>query len=59
MGDAKKIVLRPIDSKIANQFIERVHYSGKLVKNSKPRPLAQGGAIPTHSLIKGLEPSLI
>ena len=34
MGDAKKIVLRPIDSKIANQFIERVHYSGKLVKNS-------------------------
>ena len=34
MGDAKKIVLRPIDSKIANQFIERVHYSGKLVNNS-------------------------
>lgn len=34
MGDAKKIVLRPIDSKIANQFIERVHYSGKLVLNS-------------------------
>ena len=27
MGDAKNIVLRPIDSKIANQFIERVHYS--------------------------------
>ena len=34
MGDAKKIVLRPIDSKIANQFIERVHYSGKIVNNS-------------------------
>jgi len=34
MGDAKKIVLRPIDSKIANQFIERVHYSGKVANNS-------------------------
>ena len=34
MGDAKNIVLRPIDSKIANQFIERVHYSGKVVNNS-------------------------
>jgi len=32
---AKDIVLTPIDSKTANAFVRRVHYSGKVVNNSQ------------------------
>jgi hypothetical protein len=32
---AKDIVLRPIDSKAANELVRRVHYSGKVVQNSQ------------------------
>lgn len=35
MGTAKDIVLRPIDSKTANELVRRVHYSGKVVQNSQ------------------------
>lgn len=35
MGKAKDIILRPIESKTANRFIRRVHYSGKVVNNSQ------------------------
>jgi hypothetical protein len=35
MGKAKDILLQPIDSKTANTFIRRVHYSGKVVQNSQ------------------------
>lgn len=35
MGKAKDIVLRPLDSKTANEFVRRVHYSGKVVNNSQ------------------------
>jgi len=35
MGTAKNIVLRPIDSKTANDLVRRVHYSGKVVQNSQ------------------------
>lgn len=35
MGKAKDIVLRPIDSKTANELVRRVHYSGKVVQNSQ------------------------
>lgn len=32
---AKDIILKPIDSKTANELVRRVHYSGKVVKNSQ------------------------
>ena len=32
---AKDIVLRPISAKTANDFVRRVHYSGKVVNNSQ------------------------
>lgn len=35
MGNAKDILLRPIDSKTANSFVRRVHYSGKVAQNSQ------------------------
>lgn len=34
MGRAKEIVLKVIPSKVANSFIKRHHYSGKVVQNS-------------------------
>ena len=34
MGRAKKIILKVIPSKIANEFIRKHHYSGKVVNNS-------------------------
>lgn len=35
MGDAKQIILKPIDSKTAHAFVRRVHYSRKSVNNSQ------------------------
>lgn len=35
MGGAKQLTLRVIPSQIANDFIKRHHYSGKVVQNSK------------------------
>ncbi len=35
MGEAKEIVLKPIDSRTANELVRRVHYSGKVVNNSQ------------------------
>lgn len=34
MGRAKEIILKVIPSKIANDFIKKHHYSGKVVPNS-------------------------
>lgn len=34
MGRAKEIIIKVIPAKIANKFIRRVHYSGKVVPNS-------------------------
>lgn len=34
MGKAKDIVLKPIPAKVANPFIKKNHYSGKIVNNS-------------------------
>lgn len=34
MGRAKEIIIRVIPSKIANDFVRRHHYSGKVVQNS-------------------------
>lgn len=35
MGKAKDILLRPIPAAQANELVKRVHYSGKVVKNSQ------------------------
>lgn len=35
MGKVKDIQLRPIDRRTANEFVRRVHYSGKVVNNSQ------------------------
>jgi len=35
VGDAKKIIVKPISSKDANQIIKKLHYSGKVVNNSQ------------------------
>ncbi len=35
MGGAKQLVLKVIPSKIANNFVKKHHYSGKIVNNSK------------------------
>lgn len=35
MGDAKKIIVKPISSKDANRIIKALHYSGKVVNNSQ------------------------
>ena len=35
MGRAKEVVVKVIPSNIANNFIKRHHYSGKVVNNSK------------------------
>jgi len=35
LGSAKDIMLRPIDSRTANDLVRRVHYSGKVVNNSQ------------------------
>ena len=34
MGRAKEIVVKVIPSKIANDFVKKNHYSGKVVPNS-------------------------
>jgi hypothetical protein len=35
MGKCKEIVVKIIPAKIANEFVKRVHYSGKVVQNSQ------------------------
>ena len=35
MGAAKELIVKVIPSKIANEFIKKYHYSGKVVNNSK------------------------
>jgi len=35
MGRAKEIIVKVIPSKIANEFVKKHHYSGKVVPNSK------------------------
>ena len=35
MGRAKEIIVKVIPSKIANEFVKKNHYSGKVVPNSK------------------------
>jgi len=35
MGSAKSIVVKPISAKAANDLIKQIHYSGKVVPNSK------------------------
>jgi hypothetical protein len=35
MGKAKDIIVKPIKSDIANQFVKKFHYSGKVTNNSK------------------------
>ena len=35
MGDAKRIELRPIQSRLANTMVRQLHYSGTIVKNSQ------------------------
>lgn len=35
MANAKDIELKPIPAKLANSFVKRVHYSGKVVQNSQ------------------------
>tara|TARA_S200002703_G_C3764822_1_gene235462 strand:+ start:286 stop:957 length:672 start_codon:yes stop_codon:yes gene_type:complete len=35
MGRAKEIIVKVIPSKVANQFVKKHHYSGKVVPNSK------------------------
>ncbi len=35
MGRAKEIIVKVIDSKVANAFVKKHHYSGKVVPNSK------------------------
>ena len=35
MGEAKKIIIKVITSSIANDFIKKHHYSGKVVPNSQ------------------------
>ncbi len=35
MGDAKKLIVKPISSKDANRIIKSLHYSGKVVANSQ------------------------
>lgn len=35
MGKAKEIIVKVIPSKIANEFVKKWHYSGKIVNNSK------------------------
>lgn len=34
MGRAKEIIVKVIDSKTANEFVKRTHYSGSVVQNS-------------------------
>lgn len=35
MSSAKEIIVKVIDSKTANDFVKRIHYSGKVVPNSQ------------------------
>lgn len=35
MVDVKQIIIKPIASNIANEFVKKHHYSGKIVNNSK------------------------
>lgn len=35
MGDAKKIIVKPISAQDANRIIKTLHYSGKIVNNSQ------------------------
>ena len=34
MGRAKEIIVKVINSKVANDFVKKTHYSGKVVPNS-------------------------
>ena len=34
MGDAKKLIVKIIPAKVANPFVKKMHYSGKVVNNS-------------------------
>jgi hypothetical protein len=34
MGRAKEIIVKPISSKLANEFVKKFHYSGKVTNNS-------------------------
>ena len=34
MGQAKQIIVKPINSKAAREFVKKTHYSGKVVPNS-------------------------
>lgn len=34
MSDVKNIIIKVIPSKIANEFVKKHHYSGKVVNNS-------------------------
>ena len=34
MGKAKQIIVKPINSKAAREFVKKNHYSGKVVQNS-------------------------
>ena len=35
MGDAKRLIVKPISSKDANRIVQSLHYSGKTVQNSQ------------------------
>lgn len=35
MGDAKKLIVKPISSQAANAIVRKIHYSGKVVNNSQ------------------------
>jgi hypothetical protein len=35
MGDAKRIIVKPISSRDANRIVQNLHYSGKTVQNSQ------------------------
>jgi len=35
MGRCKEIIIKVIPAKIANEFVKKHHYSGKVVKNSQ------------------------
>jgi hypothetical protein len=35
MGRAKEIIVKVIPAKIANEFVKKHHYSGKVAPNSK------------------------
>jgi hypothetical protein len=44
MGRAKEIIVKVIPSKIANEFVKKHHYSGKVVQNSSLQERKQQAA---------------